>query len=636
MLDILRKRKRSWVVTLLLGLIVVVFVLFYGGRAMREGETEKIAEVNGETISQREFGAYYQKVMDFYRNLLKGDLTPETMKNLKLKGKVMEDLIQRHLLLQEARRLGLEVTDEELADAIARAPEFQIEGRFSKNHYLQLLRANRLEPTQFEEERRDDLAVQKLFDIIQDAVHVSENEARERYQFAQEKVSFSFIRLSADDFLPQAGVTEQEIKDYYDRNKAALADPLKVQVEYVIYPFAQFAAKVQPSEKEIEEYYNRNRATRFQQPRAVRARHILVRVPSGGDAAQKGGARAKAEAALKEARGGKDFAELAKKYSDDPGASQGGDLGWVNPKQFVAVLDQALFALKKGEVGAVVESPLGYHIFKVEDVRPEKTASLKDAMPEIMRALKGERGKVEAARAADADRGKALSGAELSALAKERGLAAKMTPLFGAGEVFPEIAPMEEFKRAAFSLAVKEVSPAIEGPNGYYVLRVAQKKEPAVPPLDVLRGEVESRVKRAKALDLANKKAQAVLDQLNQEKDIDKVARANGLQVGDTGWFARGDGEIPKVGALQDVRPGGIAISAYKPIADRPYAQKDGIYLFAFKSSQGPDMSRFEKEKRGLMEQALQEKKQAVMKQFVDDLKAKSRIEVEPRVLEES
>jgi len=636
MLDVLRKRKRSWVVTFLLGLVVVVFVLFYGGRNIREPETEKVAEVNGEVISQREFGAQYQKMVDVYRNVLKGELTPETLKNLRLKNTVMDDMIQQRLLLQEGRRLGLEVTDEELMEAIARVPEFQIDGRFSKNRYLQLLRANRINPGEFEEERRRELAVQKLYGLILDAVRVSENELRDQYSFAQEKVAFNFIRLSADDFLSQTNATEEEIKNYYERNKSELTEPLKVQVEYVVYPFGFFGEKAEVGEKEIEDYYNRNRGTKFQQPRAVRLRHILARVPSGAESEQKAGARSKAEAALKEAKSGKDFTETAKKYSEDPSAAKGGELGWISPGQLLPSLDQAVFALKKGEVSGILESPLGYHIFKVEDVKQEKSTGLKEATPEIVRALKAERGKIEAGRAADADRAKAGSGSELAALAKQRGLAAKMTSWFGAGEAFPDVTPMEEFRRAALSLPVKEVSPAIEGSDGYYLLRVSRRKEPAVPPMEAIRSEIERRVKEAKALDLANQKAQALLNQLKQEKDIQKVAKANGLQVGDTGWFVRGDAEIAKVGALEDAKPADIAVSTYRPLADRPYRQKRNVYLFALKESQGVDMTRFEKEKTSLLEQALQEKKQARAKKFIETLKAKARIEVEPSILEGS
>ena len=636
MLDFLRKRKRSWVVTFLLGLVVVVFVLFYGGRYVREPGTEKVAEINGEVISQREFGIHYQKLVDVYRDLFKGALTQEALKDLKLKSTVMEQVIQRHLLLQETRRLGLEVADDELMDAIARMPEFQVDGRFSKNRYLQILRANRLNPGQFEEERREHLSVQKLSDMIQDSVHVSENEAREQYRFAQERVAFYFIRLSAGDSLSQTSVTEDEIKNYYDRSKDALTEPVKVQVEYIVYPFDQFSSKIQVGEKEIEDYYKINRATKFQQARAIRLRHILLRVPSGAGTEQKAGARAKAEAALQESRGGKDFAELVKKYSEEPSAAQGGEIGWISEGQLLPSLDQAAFALKKGEVSNILESPLGYHILKAEEVREQKSTGLKEATPEIIRAIRAERGKSETGRAVDADREKAIAGTDLTSLAKQRGLAAKATPLFGPFEVLPEVGPMAEFRRAAFSLAAKEVSSVIEGSGGYYLLRVRQRKEPALPPLESVRSEIERRLKEGKALELATKKAQALLDQMKKEKEIEKVAKANGLQVGETGWFLRSDAEIPKVGALQEIRPGGIAISTHQPVADRFYTQKNGIFLFAFKASQGADMERFEREKASLLEQVLAEKKQRVMKNFIDNLKAKARVEVESKFLEES
>lgn len=634
MLDVLRKRKRSWIVVFFLFLIVVVFILFYGGQKMREPGAEKVAEVNGEAITQSEFGTQYQRLVEVYRNLLKKDLTPEALKNLKLKKTVLDELIDKRLLLQETRRLGLQVSDEELMNAIGRAPEFQIDGRFSKNRYLQVLKANRLAPGQFEDEQRERLLVQKLHDVIEDAVRVSENEVRERYSFAQEKISLQFIRLPAGDFLSQAGATEEEIKKYYDRNKATLTEPLKVQVEYVVYPFDHFAGKVQPSDKEIEDYYKLHRETQFHQQKTLKLSHILLRVPAGADAGQKTGTRSKADAVAQAARAGKDFAELAKQYSEDPSSARGGDLGWINQGQLIQPLDQAVFALKRGEVSGALESPVGYHIFKVDDVKEEKKTDLKEATPGIVRTLKTDRGKGEAGRAADQDREKAASGTELSLLAKQRGLAAKMTPMFGVSDTFPEMT--EELKKSALSLAVKEVGQVVEGPNGYYLLRVTQRKEPTLPALESVRAEVERKVKEAKALELAKKKAEAVLDQLKKEKDIATVAKANGLQITETGWFLRSDAEIPKVGVLQDVKSGGVAVSAHQPVADRPYAENHSVYLFAFKASQGADMERFEKNKARLLEQALAEKKQAMAKKFVESLKAKAAVKVESSFLEES
>ena len=636
MLDFLRKRRRSWVIMLFLVIIVLVFVLWGVGSYIKEPRSERLAEVNGEVISQREFETRYQKLVEFYRGLFKGALTQETIKNLNLRGAIVEELIQKRLILQEARRHGLEVTDEELADAIARIPDFQVNGRFSKNRYLQSLRSNRLTPAQFEMERKEQLTIQKLYDIIQDAVYVTEGEMRDRYSLEQEKVNFYFIRLSAGDFMSQVQVTADEIKNHYERNREALREPLRVQVEYLAYPFDHFSSQIQVGEKEIEEFYKIQREAKFYQPKGVRLRHILFRVPAGADAKQKEAVRLRAEAVLQEYRAGKDFAELAKRYSEDPSAAQGGETGWFTQGQLLPSLEKAAFALRKGEISGVVETTLGYHLLKVEEAREEKTKGLKEAKEEIVRAIKAERGRSEAARAADGDREKALSGTELAQLAKERGLPLKVSPFFSGFETLPEVGPVEEFNKTAFALALKEISPAIEGPNAYYLLRVKQRREPSIPSLENMRSEIEKRLKETKALELASQRANALLGQLRKEKDIKRLANEHRLAVDETGWFLRNATEIPKIGVLQEVKPGGIPVSLYQPVPDRIYGQKANLYLFAFKESQGADMERFEKEKSRLLAQALAEKKQRALQKFVDSLKAKARIVVNARFLEES
>jgi len=392
MLDFLRKRKRSWVITLFLIIIVLVFILWGVGSYLKDPKTENIAEVNGEVISQREFEVRYQRLIEFYRGLFKGALTQETIKGLNLRGTIVEELIQKHLLLQEARRLGLEVADEELMEAIGGIPDFQVNGRFNKNRYLQALRSSQLAPAQFEIERREQLTIQKLYDIIQDNVYITDAELKERYRLEQEKVNFYFTRLSAGDFASQVQVTADETKNYYERNREAFREPLKVQVEYLVYPLDHFSSQVQVSEKEIEDYYGLYRATRFHQPKSAHLRHILFRLPVGADPKQKETIRLKAEAVLQEAWAGKDFTELAKKYSEDPSATQGGDAGWFTQGQLLPPLEKAAFALKKGELSGVVESTLGYHILRVEEAREEKTKGLKEAKEEIVRAIKAERG----------------------------------------------------------------------------------------------------------------------------------------------------------------------------------------------------------------------------------------------------
>ena len=635
MLDFLRKKKRSWIITILLGLIIVVFIAFYGGSQQPTGVTSHVAEVNGESISQREFIVHYQRAVERYREMFKGSLTPELLKNLNIKQSLLEEMIEARLVLQEARRLGLSATDEELMNAIAQVPEFHVNGRFNKERYIQLLRANRLTPAQFEEDQRKQLTIQRLLGVLADAAHVTEAEVRERYRFEQEKINLQFVRFSVSDNLSDVRITDEDVQKFYDRNKESLKEPLKVQVAYIPYSFEQFSGPVQLTDKEVEDYYNSNRATKFTTPKQAKVRYVMVRLDAVADAKQKEAAQVRANRIVAEARGGKSFAELAKKESQDPSAEKGGEIGWLNQGQLPEALDKQIFALAKGEISEPIETPVGFHIVKVEDIKEEKTLSLAEAKPVIMRELKLEKGKYEAAKIADRDREKAASGNDLAKLAQENGLSLKTTRLFSEGEVLPEIGPTQDFYKTALALKAKEVSSVIEGPNAYYVLQAKERTEAVVPPLDAVRGKIEKGLKESKAYEMSVQQANDSLDQVKKEPNLAKLARDKKLKLEETGWFARNTQQLPKVGELQNLTAGSLALSARKPIPDRIFTQADAAFVFAFKEAQPADMAQFEKDKSQLMQQALAEARQRILLKFKDELKAKAKIEINSGPLEE-
>lgn len=635
MLDFLRKKKRSWIITFLLGVIILVFIAFYGGSKYRDTGSPDVAQVNGDVITQREFAIQYERAVDRYRDLLKGSLSPEMLKSLNIKRTLLDQLIQKRLLLQEARQLGLTVTDDELANFLSLAPEFQVGGRFNKERYIQLLSMNKLTPEEFEEEQREQLTVQRLYGVILDSVQVPEAEVRDRYRLEQEKIDLNFIRLPLNQFISAAKVTEEDIKTFYDRNKDTLKEPLKVQVEYRSYPFDLFASSVQLSDKEVEDYYQANRDSKFHQPKEAKLRYISVRVTPEADAKQKEAARVRANRLLADTRAGKDFAELAKKESDDPTAAKGGDIGWVVQGQLPPAIDKVVFGLSKGAISDVIETPGGLQIVKVDDVKEEKTLALKEASDQIKSTLKTEKGKREAAKNADRDREKVLSRGDFSQLAQDNRVATHVTSLFANGEVLPEIGQNPEFYKTALGLKSNEISPVIEGNKAYYLLRLKQRKEPSVPPLEAVKASIEKNLKESKAQELMLQKANGLLEQLKKEKDIGKVAEQNGLKVEETGWFLRNAPQMPKIGELTELRGTGIRVTTQRPIAERVYTQKDAAYLFVLKESQGADMERFEKEKDSLMKQALAESRQRVVQKFIEGLQSKAQIQIRNESLDE-
>ena len=636
MLDFLRKRKRNWVIILFLGAIIVSFALFVGSGKIRDPAGADVAEINGEPITQREFALHYEREVQRYRELLKGSLTPEMVKGLNIKGNLIESLIQKKLVLQEARRLGLGATDDDLANHLAQAPEFQIGGRFSKERYLQLLQANRLLPAQFEEEQREQLTVQRLYNVVIDAVHVTDAEVRERYRIEQEKINLNFLKLPLGDFASQVTLSDDDIKKYYERNKDSFKEPLRIQIEYLSYPFDQYTSAVEVSEKEIEEYYKTNLNTQFHKPKEAKVRYISIGMGPGTDDNQKRATHARAAAVVKEARAGKDFAALAKRESNDPTAAKGGDIGWVAAGQLPPLMEKTIFGLAKGAVSDPIESPAGFQIFKLEDIKEEKTLTLKEASAEITKIIKTEKAKREAAKLADGDREKALAGSTFTDLAQASRATLKLTSLFANGQIVPEIGENQEFYKNAFALGAKDTSPIVEGKDAYYLLRLKQRKEPAVPPLENVSGQIEKALKESKAYEAALQRGNNLLDQLKKEKDLAKVAQSNNLKLDETGLFLRSAQQIPKVGDLAEMRAGPITLSEQKPIPDKLYSQKDAVYILAFKESRGADMEQFEKDKESIKKQTVAESRQRALVKFMESLKSKAKVNLNTAFLEES
>jgi peptidyl-prolyl cis-trans isomerase D len=280
---------------------------------------------------------------------------------------------------------------------------------------------------------------------------------------------------------------------------------------------------------------------------------------------------------------------------------------------------------------------MGFQIVKIEDTKAEKTPTLKEAAAEITATLKIDKAKGEAGKLAERDREKALSGADFNIFAKESGATASVTNWLANGEVAPEIGQNQEFYKNAFALSGKEISPIVSGASAYYLLRVKERKEPAVPPLENVRAQIEKGLRESKAYELALQKGNGLLDQLKKEKDITKLAAANKLRLEETGWFQRNAPQLPKIGELADLRAGGgLTLSAQRPIPDKLYTQRDAAYLIAFKDSQPADMERFEKEKDNLKKQALAETRQRALIKFLESLKAKATIKINNAFVEAS
>ncbi len=632
MLDVLRKRKRSWLVLLLLGVGVLAFVLVGVGPQGSQQQVVTIAEVNGDEITYTELESQYYRMLQTYRQLSGGRLSPADIEALNLRGQLLEELIQQRLLLQAARELGLKVSDRELADGIAGHPAFQAGGGFDRNAYRQALRGQGLTPGEFETQQRQALTIQKLRSLIGDSLPVTAAEVEERYRVENEEIALDFVRFDTDDFVEEVTVADEEIQTWYDGNGALVQEPLKVRTRYLEYRVERFAADVEVSDEDVQAYYDVYRERRFRQSEAVKFSQIFIPTAEGASAEDKTAAREQLEGVLKQAREGGDFAELAKQHSQDESAAEGGDMGFVVRGQLVTALDEALFALEEGAISDPVESSLGLHLLKAVERREDKIRELEEVREEIVAALKRERGGARAARAVEEDRERALDGVALAQVARDRGMELVETRRFSAGETLDAIGVVEEFYRAALTLRPDQTGPVATSPDALYLLQGAERVEPAVPPLEDVKERILETLTRRKAREQARKKAEAFLAEVEGGAALREAATAQGLKVEDTGLFPRKQANIPEIGALP-LPLGRLTVSKANPVVDAAYAQGDSIYVMVLRTAVEADPAGLEKEREDLTRQIREEKGERAFSRLIENLKADATIEIHPEFI---
>jgi len=625
-LKFIRRNAAATWVKFMFGAIVVVFVFWGMGGAFRERQAQFVARVNQDTIEPEDFYRAYNNLLRLYRDIYKDKFRPELLQGLDLKGKALDQLIRIYLMRQEARRLGLRVSDAEVRAAIAHVPAFQQNGTFSKDLYLRVLRANRLSPGDYEASKEQELLVDKLQNLILGGVNVSEAEVHDRYRLDNEQVNLRFIKFDAATFDPQVQLSDEDLQAYYDKNREAFREPEKVRIEYVLFEADKFAGQVQVSDAEVKTYYDEHSAE-YEKPEEVHARHILFRLAPGATAEEKAKVRKRAEEVLAKLKAGADFATLAKQYSEDASAAQGGDLGTFSRGKMVAPFEAAAFSLAPGEISDLVESQFGFHIIKVESKEPAHTQTLEEARPQIVSVLTQEKARALASDHADAARTKVAGGEALAAVAEASGLSVAAPPPFGQNEAIVGLGRNADITKAAFAATAGDVGPVIETPKGFVVFRVAERLPSHVPDLTAIRDRVELAARNERAAALAKSAADAALAELQKHPDLDAVARAQQLTVEQTGAFSRSATAIPKLGALPDLKKEAFQLTADKPVAPAVYSVPGGSVVVVLKERIPADDAKFTSEKDTLMKQAEERAKSQVLEQFFNSLIARASIQ---------
>ncbi len=626
MLNVIRKNAEAAWVKIIFVAIVVVFVFWGMGSVFRDDAVAVAARVNDQVIEPTAFSRAYSNMLRVYQDLYKDNFRPEMLQALDLKGRVMDQLIRLHLLAQEAKRLGLEVTDAELRDTIAKVPAFQQGGSFNKEAYVRTLRANNFTPTTFEDTQRLELLARKLEELIGAGVHASEAAVRERFHFDNDKVDLRYLKFDAADFMQQVTLTDADLQAYYDKQQDRFREPDRAKVELVVYTPEAFASKVQLGDADVQQYYDTHESN-FATPEQVQARHILIKVEPDASDDVRAQARKRAADVLQQIKGGGDFATLARQFSEDSTASEGGDLGFFERGRMVKPFEDAAFSLAPGTTSDLVESPFGFHIIKVETKTEPHTKPLDEVRNQVVTALTTEKAREQAGAAAEADRRQAAGGAPLTTVAQARGLTVATPPPFARGEAVEPLGSNPDFATAVFTSAKGDVGPVVDSPAGVVVFRIVDLFPAHVPPLTEIRDRVDTALRTERASEMAKAKAQALLPAA-QQNGIDAVAKAEQRTVAETGAFARPGAYVPNIGNAPDLKQAAFRLTPEKPVAPAVYSVAGSSVIAALKELVPARDEDFATQKAQLMKEAEEGDKRFAQEEFVNGLKARATIDI--------
>jgi peptidyl-prolyl cis-trans isomerase D len=457
---------------------------------------------------------------------MRGQVDPALLDSPDVRRAVLDQLVDERVMYAAALKAGLTVTDAELQGVIAEIPAFREgggSGKFSPALYQSALRAQGMSERMFEAMLRKDLILSRAQQSVATTAFVPAAVMERVYRLRAQEREVSQQVLSPEQFTGKVQIAPDAVKAYYDGNQDQFKLPEKVRVQYAILSLDGIQRQVKLTPDQLEKYYEERRA-QFEKPEERRASHILITVPGSATAEQKAKAREKAEALIAQAKKSPQaFAELAKKSSEDPGsAMEGGDLGFFPRGKMVKQFDDAVFGMKVGDIVGPVETQFGFHVIKLDAIKPAEGPKLE--------AVKGQ--VEEELRKAEAGKRFAEAAETFSNLVYEQPDSLKPAVddlklelqtsgwISRQGGADNPLLNNDKFLRALFSddaLKQERNTEAVEiAPNMLVSARVIEHQPATLRPFEEVRAEIVARLTHDKTVELAKQEGEALLAQLQK------------------------------------------------------------------------------------------------------------------------
>jgi len=474
-------------------------------------------------------------------------------------SQVGQQLVQQQVLMQEADKLGIRATDEDVRQYLHTGPTGEVlfpNGKFIGNEQYQALIAQRLNMSikDFEQSVKTDIVVRRLQALITAGVTVSDQDVREAYRKQNVKIKFDYAVISSDDLRKTINPSDSELEAYFKKNAAryASAVPEERKITYFAFTPNQLPGGVpQPTQQQIQQYYTAHQSE-FSVPEQARSRHILISAPPNDPKAD-AAAKAKAETVLKQLQSGGNWNELAKKDSDDPGSkNSGGELGFAQRGKMVPEFDKAIFTQKIGDI-QIVKSQFGYHVVQVEERTPAHTQSLSEVLPTIQATMIRQ----ESAQAEDNFAKQLTSEAIKNGLEKTAAahhLEVVTTSPVARNGVVAGLPDSSQLLTRAFES--KQGDPAQSAPTGegYAIFQVTGISPAHAPTFADWKSHVLDDYRDQQLPGLLSSKTTELSERAKSENNLKQAAKEVGATV-KTSDLVGLDGQVPDLGQLAQVAP---------------------------------------------------------------------------------
>lgn len=607
MFDLFRSRERS--VRILLGALLVLVaasMLIYlipGGPGGPSASGENVVAIVGDQkITSQDVEHAIQRITRGQANLPKGVLAMYI-------PSLVNQLVESKAMAYKARQVGFRISDQELGDAIQTEFSTELGGKFDMNIYRMVVQQQGMTIPDYENERREAMLAMRLEQVEMQSLVVSDQEARAEYERKNLKVGLQYIDFDPKNFVSKVNKNPAAVKAYFDKNRALFRTPEKRDFELIVGTTADFTPLVHISDEQLQKEYQDNIDT-YRVPERVKVRHILIKT-QGKPKNEVPALKAKAEDILKQLQHGADFAELAKKYSDDPGSgSKGGELGWIVRGQTVPAFEKTAFSLKPGQLSGVVETEYGFHIIQVEEKETAHVQPFDQVRPQLLAEAQKE--------AATEDLQKAISDAHAEivknpsradAIAAKYHLKIFKLNNFVPGGVLPELNTQPEVMNVINSTPKGGVSDVVNLENQGKAAFVVMTN--IIPPHNAEYAEVQKDVLEKyttmESQRLAHDAAEAAAQRARKGEPLEAIAKSYALQVKTAPPFTI-DGAAEGIGAAT------LLSSAFKAkVGDivGPVATQAGQFVCRVSEKIAADMSQFAKHKDEIV-QSLMSQKQSI------------------------